>query len=132
MTQDKLNQYLASARPIIAFFSGVMAMWGFQTVITPQDLVTDFDHIFNGIKEFWLGAGPLLAAVMLLWSKHKASLASQVATVKTAEPASLVQAVQQVAPATLRDAVAAQPEVKQVVVTTQAVANASPSAKVTT
>jgi hypothetical protein len=44
----------------------------------------------------------------------------------------LVQAVQAVAPVTLRDAVAAQPEVKAVVVTSQAVADASPSEKVKT
>jgi len=106
-------------------------MTGFNA-LSGADLQTDLDHMINGAKEFMLGAGPLIAIAMAWWGKNKASLPAQVATVQAAAPAALVAAVQEVHPVVLRDAVAAQPDVKAVVVTTQTAADASASPKVNT
>lgn len=128
MTQD---EFFSTVRTGAAFVAGAAAYMGFNA-ISSSDLQVDFNHMINGAKEFMLGAGPLIALGMGWWGKRKASLAAQVLAVQAAHPAALVQAVQEVHPAVLRDAVAAQPEVKAVIVTSEAVANTSPSNKVTT
>lgn len=128
MTRDEFFSTLRSGG---IFIAGAATVMGF-TAISATDLQTDFDHMINGAKEFWLGAGPLVMLALAWWGKNKASLTSQVATVNTAAPAALVAAVQEVHPVILRDAVAAQPEVKAVLVTSQATADASPSPKVAT
>lgn len=128
MTQDEVFSTLRSGA---IFVSGAAAYMGL-TALSATDIQTDLDHMINGAKEFMVGAGPLIALALGWWGKNKASLTSQVESVKTAAPAALVEAVQEVHPAVLRDAVAAQPDVKSIVVTTQAAANASASAKVTT
>lgn len=132
MTQDEFSSYLAAGKHYISFAAGAAAALGFTTQASSADIITDFDHIFNGLKEIAIGAGPLIAIGMGWWAAHNASLTSKVAAVKAAEPKALVDAVQSVAPVVLRDAVAAQPEVKAVVVTSAAVANASESEKVKT
>jgi hypothetical protein len=132
MTQEQIDQYLATGRHIVSFTAGAGAMAGILTQNSSTDVVGDFDHIFNGLKEIAIGAGPLITLAMAWWAAHNSTFKSKVAAVKAADPVTLVQAVQQVAPSTLRDAVAAQPEVAKVVVTTKAAADASPSPKVTT
>jgi hypothetical protein len=128
MTQD---EFFSTLRSGSIFLVGAATVMGVNA-LSVQDLQGDLDHMINGAKEFMLGAGPLIAIGLAWWGKYKASLPSQVATVQSAAPAALVDAVQAVHPVALRDAVAAQPDVKAIVVTTQAVADASPSAKVTT
>lgn len=132
MTQDQINSLLASGKHFITFFAGAGAAVGVLTQTSAADIQGDFDHIFNGIKEIAIGAGPLVAMGMAWWAAHNSSLKAKVESVQAAQPQALVSAVQQVAPVVLRDAVAAQPEVKAVVVTSAAVAEASPSEKVTT
>jgi hypothetical protein len=128
VTQEEFFSTLRSGSVFVAGAATVMGL----NAISATDLQTDFDHMINGAKEFMLGAGPLIGFALAWWGKTKASLPSQVARVQAAAPAALVDAVQQVQPAVLRDAVAQQPDVKAIVVTTKAVADASPSAKVTT
>jgi hypothetical protein len=132
MTQEQIDQYLATGRHIVSFAAGAGAATGLLTQTSSADIAGDFDHIFNGIKEIAIGAGPLITLAMAWWAAHSSTLPAKVAAVKAADPVTLVQAVQQVAPSTLRDAVAAQPDVTKVVVTTKAAADASPSPKVTT
>jgi hypothetical protein len=132
MTQDQLNVLLASGKHLVSYVAGAATVFGIMSQTSSADLMTDFDHIFNGIKEIAIGVGPIATLAMGWWSAHNATTQAKVAAVQAAEPHALVQAVQAVAPVTLRDAVAAQPEVKAVVVTSQAVADASPSEKVKT
>lgn len=136
MTQEQIDKILAGAKVLVGYAAGGATVLGLQTALdpgtpSPTDVVSDVNQMLDGIKEFCAGAGPLLAFGMGWWATHRASLASKVASVQAASPGALVQAVQAVSPATLRDVVAAQPDVKAVVVTTQAAANASPSPKVT-
>lgn len=132
MTQDQINVLLANGKHWISFFAGAAATLGLTTQTSSADIINDFDHIFNGLKEVAIGAGPLIAIGMGWWAAHNSTLKAKVAAVKAAEPTVLVQAVQTAAPEVLRDAVAAQPDVKAVIVTTNAAANASQSPKVTT
>ncbi len=132
MTQEQVDQYLAWGKHVVTFGAGAAAATGVLTQVSSVDIVNDFDHIFNGVKEIAIGAGPLVALGMGWWSAHNASMKAKVASVKAAEPQTLVKAVQQVAPVVLRDAVAAQPDVKSIVVTSQAAADASESPKITT
>ncbi len=134
MTRDKINEWLAAAKPVVSYVLGIGTVLGYQSIggATPDQIMTDIDHIVNGLKEVGTGVAGLATVGISVWAKYRASLKSKVADVKQADPTVLVQAVQQVSPTTLRDAVAAQPEVKKIEVTTSAVANASPSPKVTT
>lgn len=132
MTQDQFASYLAAGKHYISFFAGAAATLGFTTQVSSADIVSDFDHIFNGLKEIAIGAGPLVAIAMGWWAAHNASLPAKVAAVKAAEPLALVQAVQTVAPVVLRDAVAKQPDVKAILVTNEVAADASSSPKITT
>lgn len=134
MTQDQIDRGLAIGKQVVTYGAGFATAVGVNAFygLTPDAVQTDFDHIFNGIKEICIGAGPLVGAAVAWWAQHSASMKVKVADVKAAAPAVLVQAVQAVSPVTLRDAVAAQPEVKAVLVNTKAVADASPSEKVTT
>lgn len=134
MAMDKINEWLAGSKPIVTYVLGLGTVLGYQSIggLTPGEITTDLEHITNGIKEIGTGLAPLAAAAIALWAKYRASMKSKVADVKAAEPAALMQAVQAVSPVTLRDAVAAQPDVLKVQVATSAMAQASPSSKVTT
>lgn len=134
VNQDTYNQYLAVGKHVVTFGSGFITAIGVGAIggLSPDDIQTSFGHIFNGLKEIGVGLGPLAGAAMAWWAQNKAKLSSKVADVKAADPHQLISAVQQVSPVTLRDAVAAQPEVTQVVVTSPVAAAASPSPKVTT
>ena len=128
-----LDQQLSAIRTIIVFAMGIATALGVLHLTSQQtqEAMTNIDALLNGAKSIAAIAGPIIAAVTGLISLYKASLQSQVKTVSDAKPEALVQAVQAVSPVMLRDAVAAQPEVKSVVVTTKAAADASPSPKVT-
>ena len=126
MTQD---EFYSTVRSGSIFLAGAAAGTGLIAATTATGIESDIQHMIDGAKEFMLGAGPLIALVLAWWGKNKASLVSQVATVQAAQPAALVAAVQEVHPLTLINAVAAQPEV-QSIVTTQAIADATPSDKV--
>lgn len=105
MTQEQFATYLAAGKHYISFFAGAAAALGFTTQTSSADIVSDFDHIFNGMKEIAVGAGPIIAIGMSWWAAHNASLPAKVAAVQAAQPQALVQAVQQVAPEVLKDAV---------------------------
>ncbi len=132
MTQDQLSQFLAAGKHAISYGAGFATAFGLLTQVNATDIATDFDHIFNGIKEIATGLGPLVTLAMGWWAAHNSTMRAKVAAVREAQPQVLVQAVQQVAPVVLRDAVAEQPEVRAVVVDSKATAEASPSDKVTT
>lgn len=106
MTQDQFASYLAAGKHYVSFFAGAAAALGFTSQTSSADIVGDFDHIFNGLKEIAIGAGPLIAIAMGWWAAHNASLPAKVAAVQAAKPEVLVQAVAQVAPEVLKDAVA--------------------------
>jgi len=129
MTQAEL---FSTVRSAAIFVCGAAASMGLMTAMSAAAIETDVGHMINGGKEFMLGAGPLIAFGLAWWGKNKASLISQVAVVQAAAPGALIAAVQDVHPVILRDAVAAQSDVKSIVVTTQAAASQSPSPKVTT
>lgn len=74
-------EILAGGRHIASFAAGALTTFGIITVSQQTDLATSFDHIFNGIKEISIGAGPLIAIAMGWWAKHTASPAAQVAAV---------------------------------------------------
>lgn len=132
MSQETLNEWLAVGKHAVTYVAGILTALGITAVINPNELVTSFDHIINGIKEIALGAGPIAATAMALWAKFSTKLSTKVADVKAAEPKALIEAVQQVSPVTLRDAVAEQPGVVRVQVESKTMADASPSPKVTT
>jgi hypothetical protein len=132
MNQETFDRMLATGKHAVTFVGGFATAVGVVTVggLAPTDIQTNFDHIFNGIKEIGLGVGPLAAAAMAWWAQHNSKLSAKVADVKAAEPTALVAAVQKISPVVLRDAVAQQPEVAKVVVVSKVVADASPSPKV--
>lgn len=76
-----LDELLASGRHLVTFAAGAMTAFGMTKIVSPDVLVTSFDHIFNGVKEIAVGVGPLAAAGMAWWATHKSSPAAQVATV---------------------------------------------------
>jgi hypothetical protein len=121
MTQDELFSTLRSSGIYIA---GLATFMGFQA-ISATDLQTDIDHMINGAKEFWLGAGPLVMLALAWWGKNKASLTSQKASVV----ASGALVVQTSTPTVTANSIAAMPDV-HTVTATPAVAAATPSNKV--
>ena len=121
MTQDEFFSTLRSGG---IFIAGAATVMGF-TAISAPDLQTDFNHMINGAKEFWAGAGPLVMLALAWWGKNKASLTSQKASVA----ASGALVVQTSTPAATASAIAAIPEV-HTVTATPAVAAATPSDKV--
>lgn len=76
-----LDEALASGRHVITFSAGAMSAFGMTKIINPADLVTSFDHIFNGVKEIAVGVGPLVGIGMGWWATHKSSPSAQMATV---------------------------------------------------
>ena len=132
------NQYAAAGKHIASAAAGAVGLavvWHFVSPEQGANVTQNINDVVNGLEQAAKGFAGLIAAATLVYtslkSANNASPASQVASVKAADPAALVQAVQAVSPATLRDAVAMQPDVKAVVVTSKAVADASPSPKVT-
>ena len=126
MTQDELFSTLRSTG---IFLAGAGAATGLITATTATGIQTDIGHMINGAQEFMLGAGPLIALALAWWGKNKASLMSHVSTVQAAAPTALMDAVQAVHPKVLLAATAALPQV-QSIVTTQAVADSTPSSKI--
>ena len=140
------NQYAAAGTHIARAAAGAVGLavvWHFVSPEQGANVTQNINDVVSGLEQAAKGFAGLIAAATLVYTSLKsasnASPASQVASVKAADPAALIQAVQAVSPATLRDAgaaqsdaVAAQSDVKAVVVTSKAVADASPSAKVTT
>src|ERR1700722_15895394 len=106
MTQDEFFSTLRSGSVFLAGAATVMGV----NAISATDLQTDLDHMINGAKEFWLGAGPPVALALGGWGKNKASLVSQ----KAAVAASGALVVQTSAPAATASAIAAIPEVHTV------------------
>lgn len=131
MTFDEI---ISAARHGVSYAAGMATLFGIQQIMgtSTADIQTDVNHIIHGAEEIWAGLGPLITLAMAWWAAHGAKLTTRVAAVKAADPNALVQAVQQVSPTTLRNVVAAQPEVKAVIVTSKDVADASPSPKVKT
>lgn len=121
MTQEQISQYLAAGKHYVSFAAGAVAALGLTTQSSSADIVSDFDHIFNGLKEIAIGAGPLVTIAMGWWAAHNASTKAKVESVKQVAPTAM-----------LIDAVADRPEVKAIVVDSPALAQASPSDKVTT
>jgi len=126
MTQDELFSTLRSTG---IFVVGAAAGTGLMAATTATSIQTDIGHMMNGAQEFMLGAGPLIALALAWWGKNKASLVSQVSTVQAAAPGALMDAVQAVHPKVLLAATAALTDVKSIV-TTQAVADSTPSEKI--
>jgi hypothetical protein len=124
MTQD---EFFSTLRSGSIFLAGAATVSGFNA-LSATDLQTDFDHMINGAKEFWLGAGPLVMLALAWWGKNKASLTSQKASV-AASGALVVQPATPAAAVTVANAIAATPGVQQVTAT-KAVADATPSDKV--
>lgn len=76
-----LDEALASGRHVITYGAGFMTAFGLTKVVSPDVLVTSFDHIFNGVKEISVGVGPLAAVAMGWWATHRSSPAAKVADV---------------------------------------------------
>lgn len=110
-----LDEALASGRNVVSYGAGALTMFGLTKTINPDVLVSSFDHIFNGIKEISIGAGPLILTGTALWAKYRSSKVAQVASVKAIAPAELAVAMTKVAPAEMITAVTDMPEVKGVV-----------------
>ena len=128
MTQEQIDQALSSFRSLAIYSSGVLTAIGVHTIASPQDLATDIDHMINGAKEFWIGAGPLVGAGMLLWGRYKSSNAAKTASV-AAMPGTMVVQASGADPVALASKIASFPEV-HTVVSTPAVASATVSDKV--
>ena len=124
MTQDEVFSTLRSGA---IFVSGAAAYMGL-TALSATDIQTDLDHMINGAKEFWIGAGPLVGAGMLLWGRYKSSNAAKTASV-AAMPGTMVVQASGADPVALASKIAALPEV-HTVVSTPAVASATVSDKV--
>lgn len=76
-----LDELLASGRHVVTFAAGAATSFGLLSVSQSADIATDVNHIFNGVKEIAVGAGPLLGIVMAWWATHKSTPAAQVAAV---------------------------------------------------
>ncbi len=120
-------EFFSTLRSGSMFLVGAATVTGFHA-LSATDLQTDFDHMINGAKEFWVGAGPLVAIALAWYGKTKLSLSSQKQAV-AASGALVVPTTSSAQAITVASAIAAIPEVKQVV-STQAVADATPSDKV--
>ena len=127
MTQEELDQALSSVRSILIYGSGIMTAVGVQTFANPQDLVTDFDHMVNGAKEFWVGFGPLVGMGVLAWGRYKSSTASKKASLVATPGTMVVQVSGDTTAAATK--LAAIPEV-HTVLSTPEVASATVSSKV--
>ncbi len=124
MTQD---EFFSTLRSTGIYVAGIATLMGVHA-ISATDLQTDFDHMVNGAKEFWLGAGPLVMLALAWWGKNKASLISQKASV-SASGALVVQTSTPAAAVAVANTIAAIPDV-HTVTATPAIAAATPSAKV--
>lgn len=104
----ELSSYLASGRNAVSALAGFAAGVGVHSILgTPtNDIVTGFNHIFNGANEIAVGVGTLTPIVMAAWAGIKGTLRSKVADVKVADPVVLAEAVKVAAPAVLLDAAA--------------------------
>jgi len=144
------NQFQAAGKQVASAVAGAVGLavtWHFIAPVQATDVVGNFNDMVNGLTQFAKGAAGFISFLTLLYTSfmaaHNASPGAHVASVQAENPAALVaavnaispgtlvQAVNNVSPVMLRDAVAEQPDVRSVVVTTQAVANASASPKVT-
>lgn len=76
-----IAEILAPGRNAVSFGAGALMTFGLITASQQTDLITSFDHIFNGIKEISIGLGPVVALGMGWWAKRTASPASQIAAV---------------------------------------------------
>jgi hypothetical protein len=80
MNLPTVDQALASSRHAVSFLMGAATAFGI-TSVQGVDLTTVNDslgHIFNGIKEISIGAGPLITIAMGWWAAHKSSAVAQV------------------------------------------------------
>lgn len=76
-----LDELLASGRHVITYGAGFATAIGVVTASQSADIQTDVNHIFNGIKEIAIGAGPLIGIVMGWWATHRSTPAAKVADV---------------------------------------------------
>ena len=126
MTQD---QWLVLARSLANTAATAAVTAGVLSLSQETSLEAGVEHIENGVKEILIGLGIIVPIVTPIWGVLKARLSSQVTAVHQAAPAALVAAVAAVKPNVLINAVAANPDVAQIVTTTK-IADATPSPKV--
>lgn len=126
-----VSPYLAAGRNIVGSAAAFAAGVGVHSIgdVSTDNVVTGFNHIFNGLNELAVGVGILTPIAAAAWAFVSGLLKHQVAAVKAAAPKELAQAVQQVAPATLVQAAAEVPGVARIIAS-PALAQATPSEKV--
>lgn len=127
-----ISPYLSGGRHVVTYGTGIATGIGITAIggVSNGDLVMSFNHVFNGLNEIATGLGPIIAAGMGIWATVKGRMSSKVADVQKAEPAVVVQAMKNAAPAVLLDEAAAVQGVTQIRAT-PALAQATASPKVT-
>jgi hypothetical protein len=76
-------EILAQGRHGVTFIAGMLAMAGIHSIngVEIPDLASSWDHMVKGATEFMVGAGPIIAFVMSLYSKWSATQKARVASV---------------------------------------------------
>jgi hypothetical protein len=77
------DEGLSMARHVVTYIMGIATTLGVMK-LTNTDLTvvsTSIDHIFNGLKEISVGAGPLIAMAMAWWAKRRLSPPEQLKAV---------------------------------------------------
>ena len=77
MTSDETKSIIGT---VAVFGAGVLTMLGVNA-LSSADLQTDVQHMVNGVQEFWLGAGPIVALAVGWYKKYKSSIPAQAASV---------------------------------------------------
>jgi hypothetical protein len=79
-----VDEYLSFGKHVVTYAAGGATVFGIVAVggVSVDTLSASFDHIFAGLKEISIGAGPLIAAGMGLWASRKQSAAAHLAAVQ--------------------------------------------------
>lgn len=83
-----LGPYLSGGRHVVTFIAGTATGIGITAIggVSDGDLVTSFNHVFNGLNEIAVGLGPIAAAGMGVWATLRGRLGAKVADVNAATP----------------------------------------------
>ncbi len=120
------SQVISVTRHAASFAAGAVAMFGLSSKISPEQITAIINSAGTLVNDGIIFIGLVTPLVTAYFAGHSASPASQKASV-AAQPNMVV--VETTSPVAAANAIAAIPQVKQVI-STQAVADATPSDKV--
>lgn len=102
------DQATSAIRTAVATAGGIAVGLGISQIgnVPVSEISSAFDHIFNGLKELWIGGGTLVSVGIGLWGAYKARPWAKIASV-AAMPEIKAVLVKPTAPATSAASLAA-------------------------